>query len=165
METLYELIKKHSEGKGEDVMWKTVKVVSEAVEDNMSPDERRTLIRDIYGEMSHGHYDEEFAMMDVKDMYYTDESGERHYAPYWSPEQIKPTYEKVKAQIPDYNMWDWFVLMQMQKSDMYPLLKKWYPNGTPEEMTEKVIELSVNWLKDEDLECTSKVWRYLDAMK
>lgn len=164
MESLYNLIKKYGTGKGEPVMWKSVRVISEAVDKNMDDKAKEDLERKIYAEMSGGHYDEEFALEDVKHMYYVDERGERHYAPYWTPEQVEGVYNSVRSEIPDYNMWDFYVVLQMQKSDLCPMLKKWFPGATDEQMTQKVVEAAVNWLVDDDNPYgQEKIWRYLNG--
>lgn len=162
MESLYELIKTYGTGKGEATMWKSVKVISDSVEKHMDEDARDELNRHIFAEMSGGHYDQHFAMEDVRCMYYTDESGEKHYAPYWTPEQVSGVYEKVKREIPEYNMWDFYVTLQMVKADNCPMLKRWFPEAPEEEMTQRVVELAVNWLKDEDWAGSTKIWDYLN---
>ena len=164
METIYELIKKHSDGKGEGVMWKTVQMVSDAVEKKMTPEDKLSLMRSIYGEMANGHYDEMFAKEDVKKMYYVDDSGKKQFAPYWTKEQVREVYESVVDDIPsEYNFWDFYVALQMQKADMCQMLKKWYPDATPEDMTKKLVDLAVNWMDDPDSpHGEKKVWSYLN---
>ena len=164
MESLYEMIKKNGTGKGEPVMWRSVKVISDAVEEHMDEDAKHELMRDVYAEMAGGHYNEQMAMEDVSKMYYTDEDGKKMYAPYWTKEQVAGVYDSVKSEIPEYNMWDFFVTLQMVKSDNCPMLKKWFPNATPEEMTQKFVAMAVNWLKDEDNPFgTEKIWKYLNS--
>ena len=166
METIYELIKKHSDGKGEGVMWKTVMMVSDAVEKKMSPEDKQELMRSIYGEMSSGHYDEMFAKEDVKKMYYIDEAGKKQYAPYWTEEQVREVYDGVVDDIPEeYNFWDFFVTMNMSLSDNRKILREWFPDATSEQINKKVTDLAVNWLNDEDIDCRAKVWKYLESMK
>lgn len=57
----------------------------------------------------------------------------------------------------DYNKWDFVVTMNMIKSDMYPLLKSWFPEE--KDFKDKIIELSINWLNDEDYP-DHKIWNY-----
>lgn len=160
---LYDFTKKYGEGKGESMMWKTVRVISDHVE-KMSPEAQEDLMRDLYATMAEGHYDEHFAKEDVAKMYYTDEAGEKHYAPYWTDEQVKAVYDKVKGEIPHYNMWDFYVTLQMSKADNCPMLKKWFPNATPEEMDKYLVDMAVNWLNDDDNPYgNEKIWGYLNS--
>ena len=161
--TLYELTKTYGEGKGEDMMCTTLHLVSKAVEDSMDKDARHHLMRSVYGKMSGGHYNEEYAMEDVASMYFKDRKGSKHYAPYWAVPQVMEIYSNIKSEIPAYNCWDFFVTLNMMKADNCPLLENWYPDISPEEKNEKLVELAVNWLRDEDNPYgSSKVWCYLN---
>lgn len=160
---LYDLIKKYGAGKGEGMMWKAVSVISDAVDSYMPEEEKDALVRRVYGEMSDGHYNEEFAREDIKKMYYTDRDGNKHYAPYWTDDALMSLYRVHKNEIPGYNGWDFVVTANMQLSDMYPLLRGWFPEETDEQLTQRVVELSVSWLKDEDNPLgNNKVWRYFN---
>lgn len=164
---LYELTKKYGEGNGEEMMWKAVKIISDSVEKDMDDKAKHELMRRIYGAMSDCHYNEEYAIEDVEGMFYIDEAGEMHYAPYWTVPQVKEVYESVKATITaGYNFWDFYVALQMQKSDMYPMLKKWFPNATAEQIDKMLVEAAVNWLNDADNPYGyHKVWSYVNAGK
>ena len=164
MESLLQFIKKYGEGKGEAMMWKSVEIISDALDKHMDEATRTALTRRLYGEMAGGHYDEAFAKEDVKKMYYTDSDGQKKYAPYWTDEQVREVYNSVKADVPKaYNFWDFYVALQMIKSDNCPLMRKWFPDATPEDMNKKFVDLTLNWLKDEDNPFGSeKVWGYLN---
>ena len=163
--TLYEMTKMYGEGKGESMMWKVVEAVSCAIEKSMPEEGKEELMRTLYEKMSGGHYNEDYAKSDVEKMYYV-EDGKKHFAPYWTDEQVKSVYESVKPHIPSaYNFWDFYVALQMVKSDHCPLLKKWFPSATDEELTKKVVELTINWLADEDNPFgKEKVWGYLNSI-
>ena len=160
---LYELTKKYGEGKGEDMMWKTVRVVSDAVESSMDERSKRALIRKVFGAMSDRHYNEELAKSDVSQMYYTDSDGNKHQAPYWPEDAVREIYEDNQECIPDYNFWDFFVTMNMIASDNWCMLKRWFPNYNSSDMNEKIAEMAVAWLKDEDWPTKTKIWDYLSA--
>ena len=164
MESPLQFIKKYGEGKGEAMMWKSVEIISDALDKHMDEATRTALTRRLYGEMAGGHYDEAFAKEDVKKMYYTDSDGQKKYAPYWTDEQVREVYNSVKAEVPKaYNFWDFYVALQMIKSDNCPLMRKWFPDATPEDMNKKFVDLTLNWLKDEDNPFGSeKVWGYLN---
>ena len=161
MKTIYELIKEHSSGKGEDVMWKSTAIISDAIERGMPEDEKHKLYDALFGLMSNGHYNEEMALADVEKMYYLDEAGEKHYAPYLTAPVVKEEYDKVADKIPAYNEWDFYVTMHMIVSDNHNLLNKWFPDAPQEERIEKYVELAVNWLADDDWPSTDRIWAYL----
>ena len=161
--TLYDITKKHAEGKGEDMMWKTVRIISNAVESDMDEHAKDKLIRKIYGAMSDGHYTEELAMADIKNMYYTDGKGQMHKAPYWPEEAVEEIYEAHKDEIPDYNEYDFMVTMNMIASDSWCMLTRWFPSYDANEMNEKIAEMAVNWLSDEDWPTKTKIWDYLSS--
>ena len=161
---LYELTKKYSNGKGEDMMWKTLSIVSDAVESSMSEEDKKCMLRKVYGAMSDGHYNEEFAHEDIAKMYYIDRDRKKHYAPYWSDEDLKSIYQERRSEIPEYNCWDFAVTMSMIKSDYCPLLMSWFPGIGEEERNDKIVQLAINWLKDDDNPFgKSKTWRYLNS--
>ena len=161
--TIYEMTKSLGKGKGEDMMWTTTHIISNAVEESMDKDARHHLKRAIYGALSGGHYNEEYAMEDVASMYYKDARGNKHFAPYWAVPQVQEIYSNIKGEIPSYNEWDWFVTLQMTKADYCPMLEKWYPDITTEQKDAKLVELALNWLKDEDSPYpTGKIWHYLN---
>ena len=163
MKTIYDIIKEMGAEQGVDVMWDTTRVISDAIEESMPEEAKERLYADLYGHLSGGHYNEEFSMKAVEDMYYTDDSGNRHYAPYWTEAVVHGWYEQYKRDIPQYNCWDFFVTLNMIASDNHNLLTKWFPNDTPEDRDKRFVALAVNWLKDEDWPDQDKIWHYLNA--
>ena len=162
MNTLYETVKTYGKGKGEDMMWKTVALISDAVELEMTEESRRALLADIYGLMSGGHYNEEFAMACVAKMYFVDKAGNKHHAPYWSTDQVREVYTMAKGNIPQqYNFWDFFVTFNMVASDNWLLYHEWWPDMTEAMARQKFGEAAVNWLNDQDWKSDSKIWDYL----
>ena len=165
--TLYDLTKKYGEGKGEGMMWTTLRLVSDAIDASMTDDKRCALMRDLYGKMSGGHYNQEYAVADVEKMYYVDGDDEKHYAPYWTEPQVNAVYESIQDDIPsDYNCWDFYVALQMTKADNYMLVKHWFPALAEPELDKKLVEMAVAWLDDPDSPYgTKKVWEYMNAGK
>lgn len=161
---IYDLTKKYGTGQGEGAMWKTIEVISDAIERTMPEADQDALARKVYGVISGEHYNEEFAKEDIAKMYYVMPGGEKVYAPYWSEEALRTLYKRYKDQIPGYNCWDWMVTMTMMKSDYCPLIMAWFPNLTEDEKNERIVQLSLNWLKDEDNPFgSSKTWGYLNS--
>ena len=163
--TLYELTKKYGEGKGESMMWSTLKTVSDAVESSMDEEAKHKMMRNLYSQMSKCHYDQEYAMEDVAKMYYMDEQGRKHSAPYWTEAQVKEVYETVKKDIPaTYNFWDFFVTLQMIKSDNCKLYHEWFPDATDEQIEKKFVQSAVNYLNDADNPYGDhKIWGYISG--
>ena len=161
METIYELIKKHFAGNGEDVMWKSTEMISDAIERSMPEMAKKHLMNDLYGLMTGGHYDSEMAEADVEKMFFVDEAGDKHFGPFYSHKEVKAVYDKVYQKIPDYNEYDFYVVMNMVASDNHDLLIEWFPNDTADERAEKYAKMAVMWLDDKDWPTTDKIWSYL----
>ena len=161
------MTKRLGKGQGEGMMWETVRIISDAIDKDMSDKGKEALYAKMYGALSGGHYDEEHAMEAVSKMYYVDKDGNKRYAPYWTIPQVQDVYENVKDRIPsEYNEWDFFVTMQMEMSDKRMLLESWWPGISGDEIAEKVADLSVCWLNDPDNPYgTKKVWGYLHGGK
>lgn len=162
---IYDIIHTYGKGKGEDTMWKSVKTMSDTLDKMLSPEDYCRLERLVYCTMAGGHYNEEYAHKDVKNMYYVSNLGEKVYAPYWTDEQVERVYAKVRKSLPDsYNMWDFYVTLNMTKADNCNLFLRWWQGATNEEREQRIIEMAVNWLCDEDNPYgDEKIWRYLNG--
>lgn len=137
-------------------------ILSKAL-NNLPEEDKELLTKKVYYLLNGGHYDEEFAKAAVAKMYYLD-GKEKVYAPYWMQGEIEKLYDQVKNEIDDYNLWDFYVTMNMIMSDNYPLLIKRYPESSKDEKTNIILEDSINYLNDEDNPFgTEKIWGYLNA--
>ena len=156
------MIKTYGKGKGEDMMWKSVHIISDTVEKNFTDEQKNKLNMDIYGLMSDGHFNEWYAKEMIYKMFYVDKNGKEHYAPYWPQDAVHELYEKSKAKIPStYNVWDWCVTFNMIASDNWNLYHEWWPEITEAGFAQKVTDATVNWLHDPDYPSKSKIWDYL----
>ena len=110
---------------------------------------------------------EDFAKEDVAKMYYTDASGNKKSAPYWTDEQVREVYSAVRDRIPsDYNEWDFYVTLNMMKADNCTMLREWFPEAGADDMEGKLVEMAINWLNDGDNPYGgAKIWRYLNPAK
>lgn len=162
---IYEVIKTYGEGKGEDTMWKSVRALSRSLEKYLDKEEYKKVERDIYVSMEGGHYNEEYAHCDVKKMYYINRNGEKMSAPYWTEEKVMQVYNNVRDEIPSaYNFWDFYVTLNMVKSDNCTLFMRWWQGATDAEREQRVVEMAVNWLDDPDNPYgTEKIWRYING--
>ena len=164
---IYDIIKSYGKGKGEDTMWKSVKAMSDTLGEMLSPEDYCRLERIVYCSMVGGHYNEEYAHKDVQKMYYTSRAGDTFYGPYWTDEQVAEVYGKVKGSIPKaYNLWDFYVTLNMTKADNCNLFMRWWQGSSNEEREQRIIEMAVNWLCDEDNPYgDEKIWSYLNGEK
>ena len=160
MNSLYETIKKYGTEKGERMMWDSVALISDAVDRSMPSEAKEKLVADIYGLMSGKHYNEEYAMKCVSAMYYIDEAENKHGAPYWTPEQVRPFYESVSDEIPTYNEWDYYVTFHMIASVYWILIHEWWSDIDDDVFAQKVAEMSFAWLTDKNWRSESKIWDY-----
>ena len=94
-------------------------------------------------------------------MYYTDKNGNKHTAPYWPEPAVRAIFDQYADEIPEYNFWDFYTVMNMIKSDYWCMLVKWFPGATDEDMNHKITEMAINWLKDDDWPSDTKIWDYL----
>lgn len=163
---IYAMIKTYGEGKGKDVMWKTVRHISEFVENskNEHPNEYRALKKMVYADMMGGHYNEEFAVEQMNKMYYKDVNGQKHYAPYWTEEKMRQAYKSNMSLIPsEYNEFDFMVTMCMMMSDNKLMIDQWFPNATEDQKMSYIVDMTVNYLDDEDApHPKSKIWSYFN---
>ena len=154
----YELIKLYGSGKGEAAMWAATKRVSEYLEEVK---EHWALIKETYADMCGPHYNEQFAMWQIEQMFYKDMKGDIHYAPNWSMMQYKASFEQNKHRLKrnTYNHWDWAVALEMAYTDFHCLLKTWYPDASDEEIKAKAVDVAVNFLNDDDDPEDGRIWR------
>ena len=119
MMTIYDLVEKYGKGQGEGKMWASVAVVSEALEPMKETDKEGywCIMRKMYGVMSDGHYNEEFAMYDVSAIEYTGKNGEKKHGGYWSAEQVEEATRSFRFPS-GVNKWDKYVAFNLMYSDL-----------------------------------------------
>ena len=83
-------------------------------------------------------------------MVFEDDNDVEHRAPYFTMGKAQEIYETVKDEIKPYNQWDFAVVLNMIYSDNYNLLMKWFPEDSEEQLMDKMVDLAVNWLRDDD---------------
>ena len=114
-----ELVQKYGKGQGEAKMWASVAVLSEALEPMKETDKEGygCILRKMYGVMSDGHYNEEFAMYDVSMIEYTGRNGEKKHGGYWTAEQVEDATRGFR--FPNsVNKWDKYVAFNLMYSDL-----------------------------------------------
>ena len=161
---VYSILKEGLRGEGSDKMWCITKILSDSIEEYVPEKQRNLLLTKVYYSTNGGHFDEDFADEAISKFYYIDYNNVRHNAPYWTESEVESIYEKVRSKIPNYNMWDFEVTLNMMKSDNCNKLKKWFPEATDKEMLDKLVEEAVNYLDDADNPYgTEKIWKYLNS--
>lgn len=135
------------------------KVVDNHVEDHIDKIKKK-----IAGIKNDYHFDEETAEICVSKMYY-DENGKK-FAPYWNLEVVRQIYNSYKSKEPilaTYNLYDFYVTLNMIKSDNYKLYKKRFSGYTDSQLDNLFIEDTINWLDDKDNPYGEhKIWMYLN---
>ena len=106
------------------------------------------------------HFTELSARGCIAQMYYYEGDTHKVFAPYFDYLEIKNEYEKVKDLIPDYNIWDYAVTMNLAYSNHIDVIKKWTKEHS--KLIKRLSELSVSFLNDEDTNHpTDKIFWYM----
>lgn len=157
----YELIHKYGKGKGEEAMWKSVRILSEMMDElkESHPEKYWKMLKDTYASMCGPHFNEEFGEWQIEQMFFKDKNGNIHHAPNWTREQYKTVYELNKGKLKDYTCWDFAVAVEMQYTDYYCRLRTWFPNASDDDIKMKAVELAIDYLDDIDDDEGGKVWK------
>lgn len=156
------LIEKYQDGITAEQMLQVTKAIGRFVAEHADKEETDKLCLDIYGILSEGHFDECFADVAIRRMYYEDEDGNRHHAPYFSDEEVREVFSLNKDDISDYTVYDLAVTMNMLRSDNNRFLEKYAKNTA--EMKEMVTCMAVEYLQDSDAPYPhSKIWHYING--
>lgn len=162
--SVYSILKEGLRGEGSDKMWCTAKILSDSIEEYVPEKQKEALLNKIYYSMNGGHFDKETADRAVAKFYYVDLNGTKHQAPYWTESEVRPLYDNVRSKIPNYNFYDFYVTMNMMKSDNCNKLKRWFPDDDAEELLERLVDEAVNYFDDSDNPYgTEKIWKYLNS--
>lgn len=158
-------IEEHKDNLTEEKLYKIAKVFAKVI-DNHVPDHIDKMERKVHCLISDGHYNEEFALEDVKHMYYV-QNGNKVFAPYWDMNKVSKIYDSFKGNNPildTYNLYDFYVTLNMIKSDNYKLYKSRFKNYSENELDNLFVEDAINWLDDSDNPFgESKIWEYINS--
>lgn len=160
---LVELITKYQSDATPEQMVKVTKIIGKFVAMHAEEDDLLKLYKEIYGVVGNGHFNDFFAEAQIKKMVFEDGNDVEHRAPYYTAAKTQEIYETVKDEIRPYNQWDFAVVLNMIYSDNYNLMKKWFPEDSEEQMMDRMVDLAVNWLRDDDNpygKC--KAWGYFN---
>lgn len=141
---LYDIILKYGKGKGEAVMWESTKVISDFLHPmkETNKEDYWYLMRKVFGIMSGGHYNEEFADHDVKEM--------QPLGEYWSKKQIEEA-TKGMTFAAGVTLCDKYVAFNAFANDLKGTL--------PDEEVLKAAHAF--WFADKDWKGNDKIWQYM----
>lgn len=105
------------------------------------------------------HFDELSARASIAQMYYYTSDTERVFGAFIDYDTAKKEYEKVKDEIPDYNVWDFSVTINMMYKNYTDSVRKW--TSGKEKLVDRMTELSVCFLSDEKTD--GKIWWYMNT--
>lgn len=164
--SIYKHIIEHEDILTKDNLLNIIHVLSNKVSDHLDKEEKHYLKRKIWCIISDGHYNEKYAEEDVAKMYIPTNNGNL-YAPFYKLEKTTQIYNSLKKSndiLNNYNEYDFYVVMNMIKSDNYNLYKKRFPGYNDDMLDELFVEDALNWLDDMDNPYgMSKIWKYLNS--
>ena len=122
-------------------------------------------MKDFHEEIYGKHFNEPYAMYQVRKMYHTTPKGERITTPMFNHAQAKKIYEqKVKNINREITCWDVYVALNAQYHDNINLYKEWFKDATEDEIEDHIIKSAIRfWFEDEDARST-KTWCYFRAI-
>ena len=94
------------------------------------------------------HFTELSARGCIAQMYYYIDDTRKRFGPFLDFEEVKGDFEKVRMEIPDYNVWDFAVTMNLVYSNHHEVIEKW--TRKKENVVKRVSKLAVSFLNDED---------------
>lgn len=93
------------------------------------------------------HFGEMSARRSIATMYYYTGETERRFGPYVDYGRVKELYEGVKDSIPDYNVWDFAVTLNLMYTEHADTVGRW--TRGEDRLERRMTELAVGWLNDE----------------
>lgn len=158
---LEKLIMDNIHGIDERQMHCITKAISCFVEEHC-PEDKHKLYKSVYGIISDGHYDREYSLQDIEAMYYDDQNGIRHHAPFFTEDEVRNVFSRHQVEIPDYTIYDLAVTMNMVRSDNHQLLYRYAKDDA--ELKEMVECMSIGYLTDPDApNPRNKIWKYING--
>lgn len=95
-------------------------------------------------------------------MYYYEDDTKKVYGPFIDFEEVKRDFEEIRTEIPDYNVWDFAVTLNMIYSDHMAVMKKWTKGE--KRLEKRMVKLAISWLNDEDTNHpTDKIFWYMNS--
>lgn len=106
------------------------------------------------------HFTELSARGCIAQMFYFKDDYNKAYDPFFEYEEIKEEYKNVMNDIPDYNVWDFAVTMNLIYSNHHDSVEKWQKV----KLVKRISCLAVEFLNDEDTaHPDDKIWWYMNT--
>lgn len=106
------------------------------------------------------HFTELSARGCIDQMFYFKDDYNKAYAPFLEYEEIKKEYKNVMDDIPNYNVWDFAVTMNLIYSNHHDSVEKWQKG----KLVKRISCLAVEFLNDEDTaHPDDKIWWYMNT--
>ena len=127
----------------EKTMWESVEDIDELLCEMKAehPDRYHKFMRKQHGIIYGNHYDEHWALKDVRNM--------KPHGEYWTPSQVKEATKGLSFN--GANEWDIYVAYNATANDLHGIIKD-------EEMLKVAYAF---WFADIDWEGAGKIWRYM----
>lgn len=142
----------------EAVMWESIEDMEEMLckLKEVDPKGYWKFIRKQHNILYKGHYDEDFAVYDLSEAYYTNKAGEKTNKPYWTAEQIEEATRGMS--FPNgTTKWDKYVAFNIFRSDTMRSL----PDDLAIKAAYEFFFEDIDYKKDG----TTKVWDYMQCKR
>lgn len=107
------------------------------------------------------HFTEISARGCIAQMYYYKTDTEKEFAPFFDYQAVKNIYKEYSYLVPDYNVWDFAVTMNLIYSKHISIIKKWSKNK--DILNKRIAELAISFLTDDNTtHPTDKIWWYMN---
>ena len=157
-----DFVEKYQQEMTPEQMLSIAKAIGKYLSYKLSDVEVHHLCAMVYGVLSDEHFDKHFADDAISKMWYEDENGTKHMAPYFTDEEIKKAFKEHQDDISDYTIHDLAVTMNLLRSDHHVLLERYSKDA--DELLEMVVVMAVEYLQDPDcLHPTSKIWHNING--
>lgn len=159
---LERLIMDNVHGLDANQMRMLIRKISCFVDAHASDEDKYNLLKSVYGVISDGHYDKEFAVKDISNMHYDDANGIRHNAPFFTESEVQEMFSRHMDELSDYTIHDFAVTLNMVWSDNNRTLCKYAKEGC--ERREMAESMAVEYLCDQDApHPRNKIWMYING--
>ena len=125
-------------------------------------EEERQVFRTIqYYKQRNNHFDEMSARASIAQMYYFTDETTKVFAPFVDYSKAKELYSEIRAEIPDYNFWDFAVTLNLVYSSHIETINSWTRNKN--QVEKRLTQLAVCFLNDNSNRIDGKIWWYVNA--
>ncbi len=137
-------------------------ILSDIIEQHLSYDEKVLLINRLQSIKEGKHFDASTAKERISKMFYKTADEETICGAFISDRDCQRLFTEYRTKIPEYNVYDFAVVLNNTVADFHNLLYDWWENEEWNVMLFRFAEIAVNWLNDDDTPYRGeKAWRLL----